>query len=89
MSEKKRRCNTTLNRKKMHKKNEINFDDVIENLKNINGRVRTIEENVLIVQALAYFQKNNMSFDQACKECCLEDRSLWKYFEETGELNIS
>jgi len=95
MNNKKRKGDTiNLNRLKRHKK-DINFDDVIDKFKNKNGRVRTVDENALIIQALAYFQKNNMSLDQACKECEImfkgsthTYRSLWKYFEETGDVNI-
>jgi hypothetical protein len=84
------------NRKKRHKNAPMDFNNVIDSLKNTNGRVRSIEENALIIQALAYFQNNEMSLDQACKECEKmfkgshnTYRALWKYFEETGSLNIS
>jgi hypothetical protein len=83
------------NRNKRYKKT-INFDEIIEKLKNQKGRIRSSEENKLIIQSLCYFQKNNMSLDEACKECEImfkgshnTYRSLWNYYMETGDLNIS
>ena len=46
-----------------------NFDEIIEKNVNPNGRVRSIEENKLLVQAIACFQKNGMSLDESLKEC--------------------
>jgi hypothetical protein len=60
--------NITENRRK--RRNIVyDFDKIKEDLVNKGGSVRSIEENSLILQALAYFQKQSHSLDQACKLC--------------------
>ena len=97
MSNKKRRGNSLeQNRLKRLKKNEVCFDDIIENLKNPHGSERSAEENKLLIQSMAYFQKNGMSLNEAANECqkmfkgCNNTYlALWNYFVETGEVDIS
>src|SRR5947207_2893903 len=84
------------NRAKRLKKDVISFDFIIENLKNSHGRARSVRENALIVQAIAYFQNKSFTLDQSCKECSIMFKgcpkvykNLWNYYIATGDLNIS
>ena len=63
---------------------------------NNTGRVRSIEENGLLIQALAYWQKQLFSLDQACKKCVEMFggshnvyKKLWNHYIENNNLNIA
>jgi hypothetical protein len=84
------------NRQPKRKKIEINFDDIIKQNVNPKGRTRSIEENKLLIQSMAYFQKNGMTLDQSLKQCiemfggCYYTyKTLWEYFMKTGNLDVS
>ena len=77
-------------------KQDIDYQNIIDSFANTNGRVRSTEENKLIIQSLAYLQLKGFSLDYACKEAENMFRgshntykSLWKYYIETGSVNIS
>jgi hypothetical protein len=84
------------NRKPKRARVDLNFDEIIQKNVNPNGRVRSIEENKLLIQAIAYFQKNGMSLDESLKECKImfggsydTYKNLWSHYIETNNLNIS
>ena len=82
-------------REKRHKVHEINYDDIRNKLVNTKGRVRTHEENALIIQSLAYFQKQGQSLDASCKiiqemfgGCHTNYHELWNYYLVMDALDI-
>ena len=92
----KRKWGSSINSNREAKKVKIDFEEIINLNKNPKGRSRTIEENKLFIQSMAYFQKNKMSLDAAAKECVAmfggsydTYKSLWNYYINTGDLNIS
>jgi hypothetical protein len=83
------------NRKKRHKV-ELNFDEIKKKLVNKQGRTRSPNENALIIQSIAYFQKRGMSVDASAKECVemfggchKEYHELWDYYIDSNNLDIS
>jgi len=88
--------NTIDDNRNKRRKIELNFDNIIKENVNPQGRSRSIEENKLLIQAIAYFQKNGMSLDQSLKECKKmfggkydTYKTLWSYYIETGDFNVS
>src|SRR5690349_566720 len=96
MEQKKRKyCTINKNRKKRHKK-ELNFDEIKKKLINKQGSTRTCNENALIIQAIAYFQKQKKSLDRSAKKCVKifvgchkEYYELWNYYINNDDLDTS
>ena len=98
MSNKKRLWGSSIekNRKRRRRNEFIHFDKIKDDLANKTGRVRSNDENALIIQSLAYFQKQSFSLDQSCKKCVeafggchTVYQNLWNYYIKYNDLNIA
>ena len=95
-TEKLRSISSKTNFSKRHKKNDHNYREIRDSLVNSTGKVRSNEENALIIQTLAYFQNKEHNLDEACKEAMTmfggnyySYYNLYNYYIVTILLNIS